>query len=44
MARSVTPLTDSRIRQAAPGIKPIKLADGGGSFGEDGHDGLRGSA
>ena len=32
MARSVTPLTDRRIRQAAPVTKPLKLADGGGMY------------
>ena len=32
MARSVTPLTDRRIRQAAPVAKPLKLADGGGMY------------
>ena len=32
MARSVTPLTDSRIRGAAPAVKPLKLTDGGGMY------------
>jgi diguanylate cyclase (GGDEF)-like protein/PAS domain S-box-containing protein len=32
MARPAVPLTDSRIRQATPGDKPIKLADGGGMY------------
>ncbi len=32
MARSASPLTDSRIRQARPTDKPTKLADGGGMY------------
>jgi len=32
MARSVTPLTDSRIRQTEAVAKPLKLADGGGMY------------
>jgi len=32
MARVASPLTDSRIRQAKPGAKPVKLADGGGMY------------
>ena len=32
MARIAVPLTESRIRQAAPAAKPIKLADGGGMY------------
>ena len=32
MARSASPLTDSRIRQAKPTDKPTKLADGGGMY------------
>ena len=32
MARSATPLTDNRIRQAKPTDKPTKLADGGGMY------------
>lgn len=32
MARVPAPLTDSRIRQARPVDKPVKLADGGGMY------------
>jgi diguanylate cyclase (GGDEF)-like protein/PAS domain S-box-containing protein len=32
MARVVSPLTESRIRQAKPGSKPVKLTDGGGMY------------
>ena len=32
MARIAIPLTDSRIRQAKPENKPVKLADGGGMY------------
>ena len=32
MARIAVPLTESRIRQAEPAAKPIKLADGGGMY------------
>ena len=32
MARIAIPLTESRIRQAEPAAKPIKLADGGGMY------------
>ncbi len=32
MARSVAPLTDSRIRQTGVAAKPLKLADGGGMY------------
>ena len=32
MARIAVPLTESRIRQAEPVAKPIKLADGGGMY------------
>jgi len=32
MARVASPLTVSRIRQAKPGNKPVKLADGGGMY------------
>ncbi len=32
MARLATPLTDSRIRQAKPADRPVKLADGGGMY------------
>ena len=32
MARSVTPLTDRRIRQTGAGVRPFKLTDGGGMY------------
>jgi diguanylate cyclase (GGDEF)-like protein/PAS domain S-box-containing protein len=32
MARIAPPLTESRIRQARPADKPVKLADGGGMY------------
>ena len=32
MARLAIPLTDSLIRQATPGTKPVKLTDGGGMY------------
>src|SRR5512139_2943943 len=32
MARIAVPLTESRISQAAPAAKPVKLADGGGMY------------
>ena len=32
MARIAVPLTESRIRQAEPAAKPVKLADGGGMY------------
>ncbi|MHB1143795.1 MAG: EAL domain-containing protein [Thiobacillus sp.] len=32
MARLAAPLTGSRIRQAKPAAKPVKLADGGGMY------------
>jgi diguanylate cyclase (GGDEF)-like protein/PAS domain S-box-containing protein len=32
MAHAAKPLTESRIRQAKPAAKPVKLADGGGMY------------
>ncbi len=32
MPRTVTPLTDTKIRQAAPGPRPIRLSDGAGLY------------
>lgn len=32
MPRTVTPLTDTKIRQTTPGPRPIRLSDGGGLY------------